>query len=159
MATPHPLYISHGPRLPTQPTQAGRRTERLLAVGEHRLLVLSPKKKLSLAMGIGGSGGATVGGSRLQWRVCFWHELLSCAGSADDPCRLRLCFVPQTARSAALPPLFAARLAGLPSQPVAHDEIWQLLLEVRIGTRLGRGAARTRSAIAPRSSHLSPSLP
>ena len=97
MATPHPLYISHGPRLPTQPTQAGRRTERLLAVGEHRLLVLSPKKKLSLAMGIGGSGGATVGGSRLQWRVCFWHELLSCAGSADDPCRLRLCFVPQTA--------------------------------------------------------------
>ena len=110
-------------------------------------------------MGIGGSGGATVGGSRLQWRVCFWHELLSCAGSADDPCRLRLCFVPQTARSAALPPLFAARLAGLPSQPVAHDEIWQLLLEVRIGTRLGRGAARTRSAIAPRSSHLSPSLP
>ena len=82
-------------------------------------------------MGIGGSGGATVGGSRLQWRVCFWHELLSCAGSADDPCRLRLCFVPQTARSAALPPLFAARLAGLPSQPVAHDEIWQLLLEVR----------------------------
>ena len=95
---PHPLHISHGPRLPTQPTQAGRRTERLLAAGEHRLLVLSPKKKLSLAMGIGGSGGATVGGSRLQWRVCFWHELLSCAGSADDPCRLRLCFVPQTAR-------------------------------------------------------------
>ena len=82
-------------------------------------------------MGIGGSGGATVGGSRLQWRVCFWHELLSCAGSADDPCRLRVFFVPKRARSAALPPLFAARLAGLPSQPVAHDEIWQLLLEVR----------------------------
>ena len=112
-------------------------------MGLHRLLVLSTKKKPLLS----------IGASRL--RVCFWHELLSCAGSADDPCRLRLCFVPQTARSAALPPLFAARLAGLPSQPVAHDEIWQLLLEVRIGTRLGRGAARTRSAIAPCSSHLS----
>ena len=91
--------------------------ERVLGVGTHRLLVLSPKRRVALVSGA----------SRL--RVCFWHELLSCSGSADDGTRLRLTFVPQQTRLGALPPLFRARLSGSPQQ-VHENEMWQLTLEV-----------------------------
>ena len=46
----------------------------------------------------------------------FWHELLSCAGSAEDRSLMRLCFIPQQGRSSALPPLFLARLAKMSGQ-------------------------------------------
>ena len=66
----------------------------------------------------------------------------SCAGSADDPCRLRLCFVPQTARSAALPPLFAARLAGLPRSTRRPRRDMAALLEVRAPATLTQRCTR-----------------
>lgn len=95
-----------------------KRSERLLGVGTHRLLVLSTKRKQLLSMGQ----------SRL--RVCFWHELLSCAGSPEDGTLLRLCFVPQQQQKSVLPPLFLSRLSSTHPQ-VPADAMWQLMLEVR----------------------------
>ena len=105
--------------------ERGKRSERTLAVGEHRLIYLKPKKKgssYSLA-------SAHSGNERSRQRMLFWHELLSCAGSADERNQLRLCFIPQQGRSMALPSLFLAKLAKLSGY--GAEQMWQLLLEFK----------------------------
>ena len=59
----------------------------------------------------------------------FWHELLSCAGSADRNGMLRICFIPQQGRSSALPSLFLAKLAKISGYTA--ESMWQLLLEFK----------------------------
>ena len=68
--------------------------------------MLSTKKRPMLSLGSASS----------RLRVCFWHELLSCAGSSEDGKVLRLCFVPQQQRGCVLPPLFLARLTDTQQQ-------------------------------------------
>ena len=99
--------------------ERSKRSERTLAVGEHRLIVLKPKKKGLL-------GG---GNERSRQRVIFWHELFSCAGSADRNGMLRICFIPQQGRSSALPSLFLAKLAKISGYTA--ESMWQLLLEFK----------------------------
>ena len=81
--------------------ERSKRSERTLAIGEHRLIVLKPRKRGLLA---------STGVERSRQRVMFWHELLSCAGSAGDRDMLRICFIPQHGRYSALPSLFLAKL-------------------------------------------------
>ena len=115
--------------------ERAKRSERTLAVGEHRLLVLKPKKKGFLA---------SAAGERSRQRTMFWHELLSAAGSADDRGMLRICFIPQQGRSSSLPSLFLAKLAKISGY--AAEAMWQLLLEVEIEPRWNRDGTE----IAPR---------
>ena len=71
----HPRRHPHAPsRTPTHPhaLQVGdkKRSERLLGVGAHRLLVLATKKRSLLSL------GSSLGSSS-KLRVCFWRGLLS----------------------------------------------------------------------------------
>ena len=85
--------------------------------GAHRLLVLKRRRSAPLL-----SMGSSQNKSRM--RVCFWHELLSCAGSSEDGTLLRLCFVPQQQqqRGCVLPPLFLARLSATAQQAPADTD-------------------------------------
>jgi hypothetical protein len=98
-----------------------KQSPRTLAIGEHKLLVLKPRKK--------GLLGATEG-TKARQRTLYWHELLSCASSADGSSQMRLCFIPQQGRSSALPPLFLARLARVSGQFPA-EAMWELMLVVK----------------------------
>jgi serine/threonine protein kinase len=103
--------------------ERSKRSERILAVGAYRLLVLSPKKQ------------RVTMSTAPRLRICFWHELLSIAGSAEDPQRIRICFVPQSQKPTALPQLFQARLSGH-AQQVPAEAMWQVMLEARSAATL-----------------------
>ena len=88
--------------------------------------MLSPKKRSNYGMTMS---------SAPRLRICFWHELLSVAGSEEDPLRMRICFVPQSQKTASLPQLFLARLSDH-AQQVPAEAMWQVLLEAKSGATL-----------------------
>lgn len=95
-------------------------------VGAYRLIVFSPRKKSNYSLS---------SGPRL--RTCFWHELLSVAGSSDDAegNRLRLCFVLVAQKTGALPLLFHEKLS-CHAQQVPSDAMWQIMVEARSSATL-----------------------